>query len=51
MTSLVIVANLHNFPADIHCELYRQQRQAISMTQLSQFLNLGVSDATIEKWE
>lgn len=21
------------------------------MTQLSQFLNLGVSDATIEKWE
>jgi len=21
MTSLVIVANLHNFPADIHCEL------------------------------
>ena len=24
---------------------------SMSMTQLSQFLNLGVSDATIEKWE
>jgi DNA-binding transcriptional regulator YiaG len=24
---------------------------SLSMTQLSQFLNLGVSDATIEKWE
>ena len=24
---------------------------SLSMTQLSQFLNLGVSDGTIEKWE
>jgi predicted transcriptional regulator len=24
---------------------------SLSMTQLSQFLKLGVSDATIEKWE